>query len=63
MQIKAFFNTMEWWGICPTGPLPLPHHLRKKMAYCPKARALGLCIGLIEFVLKTKKTALMLETS
>jgi hypothetical protein len=23
---KAFFNTMEWWGICPTGPLPLPHH-------------------------------------
>ena len=26
---KAFFNTMDWWGICPTGPLPLPHHWRK----------------------------------
>jgi hypothetical protein len=38
---KASFNTMEWWGICPTGPFPLPHHWRKKMAYCPKARALG----------------------
>jgi hypothetical protein len=25
-NIKAFFNTMDWWGICPTGPLPLPHH-------------------------------------
>jgi hypothetical protein len=24
--IKAFFNTMDWWDICPTGPLPLPHH-------------------------------------
>ena len=23
---KASFNTMEWWGICPTGPFPLPHH-------------------------------------
>jgi hypothetical protein len=20
---------MDWWGICPTGPLPLPHHWRK----------------------------------
>jgi hypothetical protein len=39
-QLKAFFNTMDWWGICPTGPLPLPHHWRNKMAYCPKARAL-----------------------
>ena len=24
--VKASFNTMEWWGICPTGPFPLPHH-------------------------------------
>jgi hypothetical protein len=26
---KAFFNTMDWWGIFPTRPLPLPHHWRK----------------------------------
>ena len=25
-ETKASFNTMEWWGICPTGPFPLPHH-------------------------------------
>jgi hypothetical protein len=24
-KTKAFFNTMVWWGILPTGPLPLPH--------------------------------------
>ena len=25
-DVKAFFNTIDWWGICPTGPLPLSHH-------------------------------------
>jgi hypothetical protein len=38
LDLKAFFNTMGLWGICPNGPLPLPHHWRKKMAYCPKVR-------------------------
>ena len=23
---KAFSNTMDWWVICPTEPIPLPHH-------------------------------------
>jgi hypothetical protein len=33
---KAFFNTMDWWGICSTGPLPMPHHWRKKWPIAPK---------------------------
>jgi hypothetical protein len=45
ISVKAFFNTMDWWDIFPTGPLPLPHHRRKKMAYCPKARALRLVLS------------------
>jgi hypothetical protein len=27
---------MDWWGICPTGPLPLPHHWRKRWPIAPK---------------------------
>jgi hypothetical protein len=27
---------MDWWGICPPGPLPLPHHWRKKWPIAPK---------------------------
>jgi hypothetical protein len=23
---KAIVNTMDWWGILTTEPLPLPHH-------------------------------------
>ena len=32
---------MDWWGICPTGPPSSAPPLKKKMAKCPKARALG----------------------
>jgi hypothetical protein len=38
--VKAFFNTMDWWGISPLGPF-LCTPVKKKMAYFPKAKALG----------------------
>jgi hypothetical protein len=58
---KAFFNTVDWWGICPTGPLPLPHNW-KKMAYCPKARSLGL-VWVNEFNIEKKFKKLNLLVS
>jgi hypothetical protein len=54
LQNKAFFNTMDWWGICLNGPLPLPHHWGKNIAYFPKASALGPVLSNIEKKFKNK---------
>ena len=42
LQHKAFFNTMDWWGICPTdwAPSSAPPLEKKNDPYCPKAGAL-----------------------
>jgi hypothetical protein len=51
---KAFFNTVDWWGICSMhwAPSSAPQ-LKKKMAYCPKARSLGL-VWVNEFNIEKK---------
>jgi hypothetical protein len=41
---KAFFNTMDWWGICPTGPFLCPT-TEEKNGLLPQSHGPRICIA------------------